>query len=352
MLVTSRVTATVASSLAVAVLSFLYYQRRRRAITKIDVQAALATAEASAPASDGSPIYHALLRGEAYKSEWLMLENHAPDSFESLDVRVFQRDVAKGCIDPDLLGTDQGRDWISAEVCCGPMISEWRKLRLPAYLAHLASPLALFEPEIDEAVMVPLYQDGTWTGSLVWDSAIHVSEILLRSASWHQRLQGASVVELGSGLGLPGWCAHLIGAGRVLLTDREEIAHLCEAARVWNQVSESDVAAVSFPWSDEGARTLLSHPHLRGEPPDVLLACDCIFLPIFGSSFLLLRMLVALAGPNTVILIGLERRDGDGAESFFRKAAEEGFTSTVCAQHKRVLVIEMRRTNTTQPAVR
>ena len=103
----------------------------------------------------------------------------------------------------------------------------------------------------------------------------------------------------------------------------------------------ASVAAVDFPWSNDGARTLLAHPLLGGARPDILIACDCIFMPLFGGPFLLLQMLLLLAGPHTHILVGLERRPDDGAESFFQEAADAGFVTKVCFQRGRVVVCEM-----------
>lgn len=65
----------------------------------------------------------------------------------------------------------------------------------------------------------PDYDPELW--SVLWPSAIAVSEELARQP---ELVQGARVVELGSGLGLPGIIAGLCGADSVLLTDVEETA--------------------------------------------------------------------------------------------------------------------------------
>ena len=196
-----------------------------------------------------------------------------------------------------------------------------------------------------------MYHDGTFTGSLLCDSAILVSELLLASAEWRDRVRGSTVVELGCGLGLPGWVAHLLGARAALLTDRGAISDLVEAARAWNG-SPPSVAAVEFPWSNDGAKALLSHAHLNGTRPDVLLACDCIFTPLFGGPFLLLEMLTALAGPHTAILVALERRPDDGAEDFFAQASAAGFATKVLFQRGRVVCLQMRESRLLGDAAR
>ena len=166
---------------------------------------ALAEAEASQPYADGSPIYGKLNKQQPHFSTTLELQLQCPDAFESLFMRLCQKDVAKGCIDPDLLDGAL-RDWFDVRVRADG--ERWRSLKLPAFMAHLASPMGLVDPEADEATISPLFRDGTWTGTLIWDSAVHVCELML-SAAWRGRMRGTSVLELGCGLGLPGWCAHL-----------------------------------------------------------------------------------------------------------------------------------------------
>ena len=65
----------------------------------------------------------------------------------------------------------------------------------------------------------PDYDPELW--SVLWPSAIATSEELARQP---ELVQGKRVVELGSGLGLPGIVAGLCGAESVLLTDVEETA--------------------------------------------------------------------------------------------------------------------------------
>lgn len=310
------------------------------------IQEALATAEASQGYEESSPIYDRLNKQKPYASATLQLQLVCPDAFEALFMRLVQKDVAKGCIDPDLLcGTL--RDHFDVRVKVGESDPDesalWRSLRLPAFLAHLATPLGLVEPEVDEAVISPLFKDGTWTGSLIWDSAVHTCELMLSDGAWRQTMRGATVLELGCGLGLPGWVAHLLGARKVLLTDRGAIADLVRDAIAANpSPPEQQLCAAEFCWSEEGAAALLAE-ELGGVRPDVILACDCIFAPLFGDAYLLLNMLQALASPSTVSIVALERRPGDGAPAFFAQAAEAGFVTRLLVQHMRIVICELRR---------
>ena len=368
-----------------------------------DLDDALAGSRKLASDPEGSPIYHALQKEQPYSSPLLHLEMECPEECEALYTRVFQKDVAKGNIDPDNLLDGRMRDYLRCEVTVPRVaavngiavgansgggggsadgltaaephaLSHHHRLtlRLPAFMAHLATPLGLVDPSHDDEAIGPLWDDGTWTGTLMWDSAVHATELLLASADWRQRLAGtsgggggspgvrprrpASVVELGCGLGLPGLTCHLLGASPVILTDRGMVADLCRDAVALHPDVLSGVRAVPLEWSAEGAAAF-RHEHLGGAPPDVVLACDCIFAPLFGDAYLLLEMLLHLCrdgsgagqgadgggagGGSTVALLALERRTDDGAEGFFMQAVAAGFSVRLCARHGRVLICEM-----------
>jgi hypothetical protein len=93
--------------------------------------------------------------------------------------------------------------------------------RLHSFLAHLVTTAWLssiweidgesdgeddlgFVRKQEEAKVEDIFRDGTWAGTLLWDSAVHTAEFLLTDKSWQERIKGSVVVELGSGLGLPG----------------------------------------------------------------------------------------------------------------------------------------------------
>lgn len=129
----------------------------------------------------------------------------------------------------------------------------------------------------------------------------------------------------------------------MLLTDRGAVSDLVADGLAANAIAPDVVRALPFEWSDAAAAELRA-THLDGACPDMLIACDCIFQPLFGDSFLLLQMLCALCAPErTVVLIALERRPNDGADAFFAQAASRGFHSKLLLRKERVLVVEMRR---------
>jgi predicted nicotinamide N-methyase len=299
-----------------------------------DIVTSLLTAARSDP-SLASYMHWALLKGASVTSPFLRMQMHDPGCFESLYMRFTQKDVAKGCIDPDLVGVV--RDELQVSLHVGAKRIEFS---VPAFMAHLATPMSLVDPESDDAVMSPLWSDGTWTGTLIWDSAVYAADMLLSDA-WANRLRGKSLLELGCGLGLPGLVGHAIGASPVLLTDRRTVVELVREGLLANSLPENEIRALELAWSDEAASAFKAE-HLEGKAPDCIIACDCIFAPIFGSAFLLLQMLMAFASPSTIILVILERRDDDGAELFFEQTIAAGFSIVCIQRHRRVVACELR----------
>ena len=280
---------------AASICLLLYLRWRSKA--KQAIQTVLRAAEASVNYNASSPIYMMLLKGKTHTSEHLTVQYVLPpDSpLESLFCRIIQKDVAKGCIDPDLLGTDTCRDAAIVRVCVD---GSWREMRVPIFMAHLVNPLGLCDPEADNPA-APVWADGSWTGTLLWDSAAHVCELMLAQPCWRARLRGASCLELGCGLGLPGMVASLLGAAPVLLTDRQQVAEMAEAGCRANSLEGT--RGVEFDWDEAAARQLVVD-HFGGRAPSLILACDCIFEPLFGEAHLLLRMLVVLADTQTTVI--------------------------------------------------
>lgn len=194
-----------------------------------------------------------------------------PDVFENLYTRLGQRDPAKGCLDPAVLTSPDGRDF--AEVTLALPDGGGSKLvRLPAFWAHLVDPTTLWDTENSDPVAhdgVEVFSEGTWSGGLLWDASIVATELLLHSPDWLASVRGATCLELGSGLGLPGLACALLGASKAVVTDRPAVARLVEDAIQINGLV--DVAsAVSFEWDAQGAKELLDG--IGGSFPDVIIA--------------------------------------------------------------------------------
>lgn len=198
-----------------------------------------------------------------------------PDIFENLYTRLGQRDPAKGCLDPGVLASPDGRDFAEVTVTL-PGGSE-RVIRLPAFWAHLVDTKAMWDPENCEPVShegKEVFAEGTWSGGLLWDASIVATELLLKSSEWQARIRGAICLELGSGLGLPGLICSLLGARTTAVTDRPAVAGLVEDAIRMNDLGAT-ASALSFEWDEDGARGLLD---TIGSFPDVIIAVSFLLM--------------------------------------------------------------------------
>ncbi|CAN0391654.1 unnamed protein product, partial [Laminaria digitata] len=73
--------------------------------------------------------------------------------------------------------------------------------------------------------LAPIFSGACWAGTVVWQAALDLCDYM----SEHHRgdLVGASVVELGCGIGVPGMIARLLGAN-VVLTEQDELLSLLD----------------------------------------------------------------------------------------------------------------------------
>lgn len=92
--------------------------------------------------------------------------------------------------------------------------------------------------------------------------------------------------------------------------------------------------AIDFDWSRDASA--LSPPF------DVVLACECISMDVYGRDALLalVRTLFALCSASTLVVLGVVRRKDDGFEEFVEltsggaAAKAAGFTSGPFALHR------------------
>ena len=88
---------------------------------------------------------------------------------------------------------------------------------------------------VDEVRVIGVKTNRLPYGVALWPSAIALAHEV---ASRADQFQGRTVLELGSGMGLPGIVARSVG-GRVTQTDRDELAlHLCQRNGARNGLTE------------------------------------------------------------------------------------------------------------------
>lgn len=178
------------------------------------------------------------------------------------------------------------------------------------------------------------FDDGNWTGTLLWDAAIHATAYILGSPDWSKFVsESACVLELGAGLGLPAFvCAKALGARRVVATDRAaQVLDLLDENVLLNFRSNASASAPepcpisvdTLDWSAAAARELPAR--LKVPRIDVVICCDCILKHLFGAVEALSEFLCALAAANSElrVLMASEVRPGCGIWSFLETVAAD-----------------------------
>lgn len=192
----------------------------------------------------------------------------------------------------------------------------------------IGSPLTL-SLRLTPDKLEPIFSGAAWAGTVLWRAATRLIDVLLDD---NDLCSKARVIELGSGLGVPGMVAARLGARTVVLTEQESLVELLQRNVATNFGPECpDIMCRTLNWSAGRARQLRDEL-TDGAPFDLILCCDCVYKPLYGDSFKLLAQTIdALAGTDSSILVAVERRfvrdDTDGVDEFLALLKEAGFES-------------------------
>eukprot|EP00466_Bigelowiella_natans_P001004 jgi/Bigna1/88460/estExt_fgenesh1_pg.C_320074 len=205
-------------------------------------------------------------------------------------------------------------------------------------------------------------KSGLGIGSLVWDAGEALSRYLVDRCSKgssengadDSELKGKRVLELGSGVGIAGTCAAMLGA-RVTLTDKKELVDLLRRTANENKkrlafpmhVQELEWGSCNclFHHADNQASSSSSSESFTGSKPepnswgkeeknakstpvqeeacfDLILGADILYVPE-DSLRLLLREIQAQSTAKTRTILAFKYRKGKEKE-FFKWAQESG----------------------------
>ncbi|POM64021.1 Cmp dcmp deaminase family [Phytophthora palmivora] len=182
--------------------------------------------------------------------------------------------------------------------------------------------------------LAPLFSGAAWAGTLLWDAAVHLARRFLKD--FQRQLEDPNnslrVIELGAGIGVPGMAARIAGAKNVVLTEQDELLRLMHVNLAANaqvlrlpggqelgQDVDDNGGIVARPLSWGVQQTSEYLAEFGHENVDVVLSCDCIYEPLYGTSWRQLAQtmeLLCLANPKCVVLMGVERRNQDGIDKF------------------------------------
>ena len=194
--------------------------------------------------------------------------------------------------------------------------------------------------------LAPLFAGAQWAGTRVWHAAIH--GMFYMEKEYDADLStGASLLELGCGLGVPGMIWHMLG-GNAVLSDQESIMSQLhgnlESNFAETTITKIDTGAVErgvqggsvatdaekpshtisahpLSWSRDGVHRLLEDSgYSTGF--DYVLNCDCVYEPLYGKSWeLLVEVIDELLkiNPKCFVISSVERRRADGIDSFVER---------------------------------
>ncbi|BGP12671.1 hypothetical protein JCM10213_008808 [Rhodosporidiobolus nylandii] len=208
------------------------------------------------------------------------------------------------------------------------------------------------EVEVHQSLDLLRHRKGD-TGSVLWRLSLHLATYLLRSHHFPHAahppllplLSTSRVLEVGSGTGFLGLALRSIflspivesgGSEKASWTFTDQLENLPLVVRnlrgngvdpsasgtMWDvAIEELDWVAESTAW-EKAPGSLYSSPSSEAEPPDLILAADCIYNPSLSAP--LARTILRHSGPKTVVLIASELRDEEPLEAFLRAWTEEG----------------------------
>ncbi|KAM5570213.1 hypothetical protein ABKV19_011075 [Rosa sericea] len=157
------------------------------------------------------------------------------------------------------------------------------------------------------------------TGAVMWDSGVVLGKFLEHAVdSELLLLQGKKVVELGSGCGLVGCIAALLGS-QVVLTDLPDRLRLLKKnidANLRHGDVRGSAKVMELQWGDDPDLELIE------PPPDFVLGSDVIYSE--GAVLDLLSTLRQLCGSETTVFLAGELRN-DAVLEYFLECAMEDF---------------------------
>lgn len=200
-------------------------------------------------------------------------------------------------------------------------IARMRKSSTSALLVHQKNVYSPVEIEISNKkirldvtlppdAIEPIFSGAAWAGTIVWPAAISLSQYLQR---FQEICKEKVVLELGSGLGLPGIVAGTLGAKKVYLTEQPPLDDLLrQNLRNLLELDNSYVYNVQvLDWESPIAEIY--------DKIDVILISDCIYEGLYGESWkALAKVINKYLTENTIVLNSLERRKEDGIDKFFK----------------------------------
>ena len=254
------------------------------------------------------------------------------------------------------------------------------------------------ETIMEETELAPLFDGEVWAGSMIWHAALHAVEYIYEQSiydfiynktrtetesrkgnyreieSLENMHHSIDLIELGCGTGIPGLLCSLLGFN-VCLTEQANLIPLLEKNTIKNlplllsnqhvfsggsaneakELETSHITIKEFTWDADKAYELVEErikndkknnldptKNNRSGTFDLILCCDCVYEPLYGTSYLeMLKCISILGDDQTVILISVERRDKDGIENFINETSTYGRIECVARKNDNLYIYQI-----------
>lgn len=146
----------------------------------------------------------------------------------------------------------------------------------------------------------------------------------LENVIGRDKLKGASVIELGAGVGFTSLVAQYLGATDVVITDgNEDVLKLADENIVINipEDEKQTIRTARLQWDTEDEDSFLTSPK-SNKPWDYIIAADVTYLK--KNRPLLLHTIAKLSGPTTTTLLSMEPRSVGEVEDVLAEAEKAG----------------------------
>ena len=177
--------------------------------------------------------------------------------------------------------------------------------------------------------LAPMFHGTQWAGTRVWRAAIVALQYLLQQPESAFPSPNPRLVELGCGLGVPGMVLALQRNFDVTLTDMGALVEQLQRNLDQNECFQSlPITAMALDWSKEGVKELCQD----GKSYDIVLNCDCIYEPLYGTSW---KQLIECqeeflrVRSDAYMLTSIERRKADGADLYLEAMRASPYVSRI-----------------------
>ena len=183
-------------------------------------------------------------------------------------------------------------------------------------------------------------------GAVVWDCALNLCRIMHSLPEFHRgnyhpnlgphRMRSMRVLDLGSGTGIVGLVASILGVGEVILSDIPEIVPLIETNLQQNNAvltllqrhGTGRVRSLSLPWGQLLSSASSARGCERGltTTVDLVFASDCLYDSTFFDD--LLETLLRVTHQGSIVYFGYQVRHPAREHDFFNRLINSGSFSS------------------------